>query len=107
MCEEPLLRARVLIREFRPSDQEVFYSLQHDQDVGQFVDWLPRLRDQAQVAFWEALEPQVVPIRSRYFYAVEVNSIVAGSVIFTLLSSENADCGWFLRKSFGVRALAR
>lgn len=107
MCEEPLLRARVLIREFRPSDQEVFYSLQYDQDVGQFVDWLPRLRDQAQVAFWEALEPQVVPIRSRYFYAVEVNSIVAGSVRFTLLSSENADCGWFLRKSFGARALAR
>lgn len=111
LCEEPMLQNYVLLREFLPRDQEVFCSLQEDQDVGQFVDWLPRTRYQAEVAFWDALEQQVMPIRSRFFYAVEVDSIVAGSVGFTLLSGGSADCGWFLRKNFwgkgiGTKAVA-
>lgn len=106
-----MLQNYVLLREFLPRDQEVFCSLQEDQDVGQFVDWLPRTRYQAEVAFWDALEQQVMPIRSRFFYAVEVDSIVTGSVGFTLLSGGSADCGWFLRKNFwgkgiGTKAVA-
>jgi ribosomal-protein-alanine N-acetyltransferase len=106
-----MLQNYVLLREFLPRDQKVFCSLQEDQDVGQFVDWLPRTRYQAEVAFWDALEQQVMPIRSRFFYAVEVDSIVAGSVGFTLLSGGSADCGWFLRKNFwgkgiGTKAVA-
>ncbi|WP_291483774.1 GNAT family N-acetyltransferase [Acidovorax sp.] len=90
----------MLLREFLPGDQEAFCSLQQDQDVGQFMDWLPRTREQAEAAFLDALEQQLMPIRRRFFYAVEVDSIVAGSVGFTLLSGDSADCGWFFRKNF-------
>lgn len=100
------VHARVLVREFRLTDLEPFCDWQQDEEVGQFVDWLPRTREQAEEAFRDAMDQQETALRRRFFYAIEVDSTTAGSVGYTMTQSQTADCGWFVRRGFWNQGLA-
>lgn len=101
-----MIHPRVLVREFRLTDLEAFCDWQQDEEMGQFVDWLPRTRWQAEAAFQDAMEQQEAAFRRRFFYAIEVESTTAGSVGYTLTDNQSADCGWFVRRRFWNQGFA-
>ena len=92
----------ILIREHTIEDLEPYCEWQCDPEVGRYVSWLPRTREEAEASLADAIAQQRATPRVRYFFAVVLVSSgeMIGDVGFTLRSPSVADCGWFVRRRF-------
>jgi [ribosomal protein S5]-alanine N-acetyltransferase len=93
---------RIRLREHVVGDMAPFCDLQMDPEVGRYVSWLPRPREQCESALLDTIEQQASVERVRYFFAIDLltTAEMIGSVGYTKDNPASADCGWFLRRPF-------
>ena len=93
---------RVYVREHIPEDEEAYIEWQTNPEVGTYLSWLPRSREESIASLRDAIVQQSSPSRERFFFAIVLvdSGTVIGDVGFTILSPGLAGCGWFIRRRF-------
>ena len=85
-----MTHTRIIIREHSLQDREAYCDWQTDREVGKYLDWLPRTREEAEASLLDSIEQQQAMPRLRYFFAALLqgqSSTLAQRRAFTGFSS--------------------